>query len=218
MRRMKAAYDYAGTIFGNIGGGCHAIPEDKISVIIKKMDVCRGEVCWEIGCGIPHFAFVLSAATLQSVLCTDVGTVYKTVLSTLQCWNERVSEEEKQAYAQLPEYTDAELEQMALSSKVLQRSTFLEKHFHLQSHCGDMEDAYPVRPRITRTNTRKPDKSTGTSKKRRLNANSPDESESPCSSESDDAVDDSDASQQSSSESSSSDSDDNETTSEGENQ
>jgi 16S rRNA A1518/A1519 N6-dimethyltransferase RsmA/KsgA/DIM1 with predicted DNA glycosylase/AP lyase activity len=45
---------------------------EKSFELIKILNITHGDVCWEIGCGIPKLAFALSAVTGAEVVATEL--------------------------------------------------------------------------------------------------------------------------------------------------
>ena len=53
--------------------GTNPLKYAQISEIINKANIQRGEVCWEIGMGVPYLALMLARVTNTSLVGTDIG-------------------------------------------------------------------------------------------------------------------------------------------------
>jgi hypothetical protein len=75
-RRCAVAYASAEKVFGLLTGGSHPVSLDSALELISVMNIVRGSVVWEIGCGVPVLAAAMSSVTRNAVLCTDIGDTF----------------------------------------------------------------------------------------------------------------------------------------------
>lgn len=129
--RLSAAYSLVKRMLPNgITGGSHPVSFIAAKQLIKRMDVQKGNFCWEIGCGEPRLAFTLSAACLNKVVCTDTGGPLKELKKFCTSW--KVLSCETAAYKLLNTLDDATLEdfaKVACSTALTDREAFAKKYF-----------------------------------------------------------------------------------------
>jgi hypothetical protein len=66
-----------------LSGGMHGVEFHTAEDIVVQMNLALNDNVWEIGCGIPGLAAVMSAVTGAPVLCTDIKTVHRTFFDTV---------------------------------------------------------------------------------------------------------------------------------------
>ena len=71
--RIENAYKTCRRLFTDSVCGSHGLKLQPIKKIVARMGVVQNDIVWEIGSGTNCFAAALSAATLNTVLCTDIG-------------------------------------------------------------------------------------------------------------------------------------------------
>jgi hypothetical protein len=79
-RRCAVAYASAEKVFGLLTGGSHPVSLDSALELISVMNIVRGSVVWEIGCGVPVLAAAMSSVTRNAVLCTDIGDTFQLLM------------------------------------------------------------------------------------------------------------------------------------------
>jgi hypothetical protein len=71
--RGKKAYGQALKHFTNDHVGSHYLKLNTCEDLAKAINLKKGEVCWDVGCGKPVLAAFLSAYTLTSTSCTEIN-------------------------------------------------------------------------------------------------------------------------------------------------
>jgi hypothetical protein len=78
-RRMAIAYRSAQIHFQNVPNGSHSVGLITARSLIDIMRIGLGDVVWDIGCGMPCLAAIISAVTHNKVVCTDVDDVFNAI-------------------------------------------------------------------------------------------------------------------------------------------
>lgn len=80
-RRMAVAFHSAHSHFRHVQGGCHSVGLVVATTLINVMNISKGDVVWDIGCGVPGLAASVSAVTATQVVCTDIGGTYRDIVT-----------------------------------------------------------------------------------------------------------------------------------------
>ena len=86
---IATAYYITKKKFNNVSGGSHPLTFKGTLELISAMNVEPSDQIWEIGCGLPVLAASLSAASGNTVLCTDIGDAHRGIADAIESFMAR---------------------------------------------------------------------------------------------------------------------------------
>jgi hypothetical protein len=61
---------------GLFGDAPHSLGWDKAMKLVKITNLSEGDICWEIGCGVPILALVLGMVTKTFIIATELSKIF----------------------------------------------------------------------------------------------------------------------------------------------